>query len=456
MTDKVKIIKYAPPPSDLPIYGQVNSEEEVCFFGRTNYESELESKRYVFGIKRNDRRRHFYIIGKSGVGKSKMLELMIRQDIAFGHGLCLMDPYGDIIENILDFIPENRIKDVVLINPSDINWPTSFNPLRNIAPEMKHQTTHGLIEIIKKQFGASWTPCLEHVFRFTCLALLDYPDATMRGIILMLTNGNYRKKIANHIQDEMVKRFWEIEFADWSEKFDTEAIIPLVDKLGQFSSNPLLRHIFSQKENKIDFEKIMEERKILLINLSKGKLGEENASFFGSIFVSKIYQVGMARANMKENAKKDFYFYIDEFYNVVTDNFINILTEARKYGLCLTLAHQYRGQLNSEVMATIMGNIGTTVIFRLGGEDAAAFEKEMTPIFRAKDMINLGIQEFYVKMTINGDTADPFSAETLKVLEPTHSSYKEKIIEYNRQNYCAPIEEVKRKILEEDSLISAE
>lgn len=456
MTDKVKIIKYAPPPSDLPIYGQVNPEEEVCFFGRTNYESEFESKRYVFGIKKNDRRRHFYVIGKSGVGKSKMIELMIRQDIALGHGLCLMDPHGDIIGNILDFIPENRIKDVILIDPSDINWPISFNPLRNIASEMKHQVTQGLIEIVKKQFGDNWTPRLEYVFRFTCLALLDYPDVTMRGMILMLTNGNYRRKVVKYVQDEMVKRFWAIEFADWSEKFDTEAIIPLVNKLSQFLSNPLLRHIFSQKENKVYFEKIMEERKIILINLSKGKLGEENSSFFGSIFVAKFYQAGMTRANMKENAKKDFYFYIDEFYNVVTGAFINILTEARKYGLCLTLVHQYRGQLNSEVMATIMGNIGTTVIFRLGGEDAAAFEKEMTPIFKAKDMINLGIQEFYVKMTIDGDTADPFSAETLKVLEPTHPSYKGKIIEYNRQNYCAPIEEVKRKISEEDSLISTE
>jgi type IV secretory pathway TraG/TraD family ATPase VirD4 len=384
-----------------------------------------------------------------------MLELMIRQDIAFGHGLCLMDPHGDVIDNILDFIPENRIKDVVLIDPSDTAWPVSFNPLQNVAFEMKHQVTQGLIEVMERQFGANWTPRLEHVFRFTCLALLDYPVATMRGMILLLTDRNYRQKVTEYIQDEMVKRFWAIEFADWSEKFDTEAIIPLVNKLSQFLSNPLLRYIFGQQENKVDLEKIMNERKILLINLSKGKLGEENSSFFGSMFVTKIYQAGMARAAMRESERSDFYFYVDEFYNVVTDTFINILTEARKYGLCLTLAHQYRGQLKPEVMATILGNAGTTAIFRLGGDDAAAFEKEMTPVFKAKDMINLGMQEFYIKMTIDGGVGDPFSAETLKVLATPHPSYKGEIIEVNHQRYCVPIEEVKRKIIEEDSLISA-
>ncbi len=453
-SDKVKIIKYAAPPTDLPIYTQVDPKE-VCFFGRTNYESEFESKKYVFGIKRNDRRRHMYIIGKSGVGKTKLMELLIRQDIVNGHGLCLMDPHGDVIETTLDFIPENRIKDVVLIDPSDIHWPASFNPLKNIVPEMKHQVTQGLIEVMEKQFGANWTPRLEHVFRFTCLALLDYPGATMRGMISMLTDRNYRQKATEYIEDEMVKRFWAIEFADWSEKFDTDAIIPLVNKLGQFLSNPLLRYVFGQQENKIDIEKIMNERKILLINLSKGKLGEENSSFFGSMFVTKIYQAGMTRASIKESERRDFYFYVDEFHNVVTDTFINLLTESRKYGFALTLAHQYRAQLKTEVLATIMGNVATTIVFRLGGDDAFALEKEMTPVFKAKDMINLGMREFYIKMTIDGNTADPFSAETLKVLAATHPSYKDRIIEFNRQTYCAPIEEVKRKIAEEETLISA-
>jgi len=453
MNDRVKIIKYAPPPTDLPIYSQIDPKD-VCFFGRTNYESEFESKKYIFGIKRNDRRRHMYLIGKSGVGKSKLLELLIRQDIANGHGLCLMDPHGDVIDNVLDFIPENRIQDVVLIDPSDMNWPASFNPIINVAPEMKHQVTQGLIEVMEKQFGANWTPRLEHVFRFTCLALLDYPYATMRGMLSILSDRNYRQKVVEYIQDEMVKRFWAIEFADWSEKFDTEAIIPLVNKLGQFLSNPLLRYVFGQQENKVDIEKIMNEQKILLINLSKGKLGEENSSFFGSMFVTKIYQAGMARAAMRESARKDFYLYVDEFQNVVTDTFVNILAEARKYGLALTVAHQYRAQIKTEVIATIMGNVATIIVFRLGGDDALSLEKEMTPVFKAKDMINLGMQEFYVKMTVDGNTADPFSAETLKIMPPTHSSYRERIIEFNHKTYCEPLEEVKRKIAEEEMLIS--
>ena len=277
---KIKIIKYAPPPPELPVYKKV--DPRLCsFFGRTNYEAALEEKKFIFGIKRADRRRHLYIIGKSGVGKSKMLELLIRQDIAYGHGVCLIDPHGDLIDDILDFIPKTRIQDVILINPSDTAYPVSFNPLKNIDPELKHQITQGLIEVLKKQFGANWTPRLEHVFRFTSLALLDYPEATMRGMISMLTDREYRQRVIEYIEDDMVRRFWAIEFADWSEKFDTEAIIPLVNKLGQFLSNPLLRNIFGQKENKIDFEEIMNKQKILLVSLSKGKLGEENAIFFG-------------------------------------------------------------------------------------------------------------------------------------------------------------------------------
>ncbi len=454
MEEKLKIIKYAPPPSDLPVYGQTDPKE-VCFFGRTNYESEFEIKKYIFGIKRVDRRRHMYIIGKSGVGKTKFLELLLRQDISYGHGVCLMDPYGDVIDNILDFIPENRIKDVILVDPSDINWPVSFNPLKNVEPEMKHQATQGLIEILKKQFGANWTPRLEHVFRFTCLALFDYPEATMAGMISILTDKNYRQKVMEYIQDEMVKRFWAVEFADWSEKFDTEAITPLVDKLGQFLSNPSLRYIFGQQENKINIAKIINDKKILLINLSKGKLGEENSSFFGSMFIAKIYQAGATRASMKESERKDFYLYIDEFQNVATDTFINILSESGKYGLALTIAHQYRAQLQPQILATIMGNVATGVVFRVGGDDAFSMEKEMTPVFKAKDMLNLGVREFYIKMMIDGGIADPFSAETLKILPSNHQSYRIQIIEFNHQNYCSSLEEVKKEITEKDFLISS-
>lgn len=451
---KIQTIKYAPPPPELPIYGQA-SPKDTSFFGRTNYVAALEEKKYIFGIKRIDRRRHLYIVGKSGVGKSKLLELLIRQDIAYGHGLCFIDPHGDVIEAILNFVPENRTEDVVIIDPSDGEYPVSFNPLANVDLGFKHQLTQALIEVMEKQFGTNWTPRLEHVFRFTCLALLDYPRATMRGMISMLTDRNYRQGVVEYIKDELVKRFWAIEFADWSEKFGTDAIIPLVNKLSQFLSEPMLYNIFSQEENKIDIEKLMQEKKIILINLARGRLGKENSSFFGSMFIAKIKQAGMARARLPEKERTDFYLYIDEFHNLATETFENILSDARKYGLCLTIAHQYVGQLTPRVHAAVLGNVGNIIVFRVGGEDAVKLKPEMAPVFDVKDMINLGMQEFFVKMTIDGETYDPFSAETLKVMSPPHPSYRQRIIEASRAKYSISVDAARKLIAERKSAIFA-
>jgi len=451
-SNRVQIIKYGPPPPELPVFGKVDPEE-ASFIGRTNYVAALEEKKFIFGIKRVDRRRHLYIIGKSGVGKTKLLELMLRQDVTYGQGLCLIDPHGDVIDAMLDYIPKERIDDVCIIDPSDIDFPASFNPLANVDPMFKFQLTQGLIEVLQKQFGANWTPRLEHVFRFTCLALLDYPYATMRGMISMLTDRNYRQKVVEYIKDDMVKRFFAIEFADWSEKFDTDAIIPLVNKLGQFLSDPLLRNIFGQKQNKIDISKLMNEQKIIFINLSKGRIGEENSSFFGSMFLTKIKQAGMERASMPEHERKDFYIYVDEFQNIVTQTFENILSEARKYGLNLTVAHQYVGQINPKIYQAILGNTGSIISFRVGGEDAVKLKPEFEPLFGVKDMINLAVGEFYIKMTIDGESYDPFSAETLKVLPPTHPSYKDEIIAASRAKYSIPKGDAQKLIVEEESTI---
>ncbi|MFA6251466.1 MAG: DUF87 domain-containing protein [Candidatus Paceibacterota bacterium] len=450
--NKIQIIKYAPPPPDLPTLGK-SDPSEVVFIGRTNYVAALEEKKFVFGIKRIDRRRHMYIIGKSGVGKSKLLELMIRQDIAYGQGVCVIDPHGELIDDILNFMPKERIEDVCIIDPGDIDYPSSFNPLSNIDPAFKHQLTQGLIEVLRKQFGANWTPRLEHVFRFTTLALLDYPHATMRGMISMLTDRNYRQKVVEYIEDDMVKRFWAIEFADWSEKFDTDAIIPLVNKLGQFLSDPMLRNIFGQKENKIDLEKLMNEQKILLINLSKGKIGEENSSFFGAMFLTKIKQAGMARAKLEPQDRHDFYLYVDEFHNIVTDTFENILSEARKYGINLIVAHQYVGQLLPKVEQAVLGNTGSIITFRVGGDDAVKLKSDFAPIFEVKDMINLGVGEFFIKMTIDGESYDPFSAETLRVLPATHPSYRQEAIDASRRKYAILAGEAQRLIAEEEATI---
>jgi hypothetical protein len=453
--NKIQIIKYSPPPPELPVFGK-EDPKDVSFIGRTNYVAALEEKKFIFGIKRSDRRRHLYVVGKSGVGKTKLLELMVRQDIAYGHGLCLIDPHGETVEAILEFVPENRIEDVVVIDPADIAYPVSFNPLANVDPNFRHQLTQGLIEVMEKQFGANWTPRLEHIFRFTVLALLDYPSATMRGMIFMLTDRNYRQNVIEYIEDDMVRRFWAIEFADWSEKFDTDAIIPLVNKLSQFLSDPMLRNIFGQKENKVDLERLIEDKKIILINLSKGRLGEENASFFGSMFITKIKQAGVARATLAEKDRHDFYLYVDEFHNLVTETFENILSEARKYGLCLTVAHQYVGQLLPRVMSAVLGNVGSIIIFRVGGDDAVKLKPEMAPVFDAKDMINLGVREFYIKMTIDGGSYDPFSAETLAVMPPPHRSFKSEIVAASRRKYAIAVDAAKKLIQEEERTIIAE
>jgi hypothetical protein len=436
--NKVQIIKYAPPPPDLPIYGRLDPRD-VTYIGRTNYVAALEEKKFIFGFKRADRRRHVYIIGKPGVGKSKLQELMIRQDIAYGYGVCLVDPHGDAIRSILDFIPAERVDDVCVIDPTDSDFPVSFNPLTDVDPTFKHQLTQGFVEILHKQFGSNWTPRLEHVFRFTTLALLDFPEATMKGMISMLTEKEYRTQVIGYIKDDIVRRFWEVEFDDWAHKFDTDAIIPLVNKLSQFLSDPLLRNIFGQKENKINMEEMMNEKKIILINLAKGKIGEENSSFFGAMFLTKIKQAGMARMNLSEREKNDFYLYLDEFHTIATDAFETILSEARKYGVSLTLSHQYAGQLTPKIQAAVLGNVGSILTFRLGGEDALKLKPEFSPVFDVKDMINLGVGEFYIKMAIDGQSYDPFSAETLRVLEPTHSSYRERILESSRAKYSIAI-----------------
>jgi hypothetical protein len=291
------------------------------------------------------------------------------------------------------------------------------------------------------------------VFRFTTLALLDYPHATMRGMISMLTDRNYRQKVVEYIEDDMVKRFWAIEFADWSEKFDTDAIIPLVNKLGQFLSDPMLRNIFGQKENKIDLEYLMNNQKLVFINLSKGRIGEENSSFFGSMFITKIKQAGMARAKIPERERHDCYLYVDEFQNVVTETFENILSEARKYSLNLTVAHQYVGQLLPRVMAAVLGNVGSMITFRVGGDDAVKLKPEFAPVFDVKDMINLGVGEFYIKMTIDGESYDPFSASTLRVLPSPHRTFKNEIYAASRKKYAISADAAKKLIQEEEATI---
>lgn len=435
---KITAAKYAPPPSALPVYRQVDPAT-VTFVGKTNYEAPLTSKKFIFGITRKDRRDHVYVIGKAGMGKSHLLETMIRQDIAYGYGVCVIDPDGELVRRLVDFVPEERVEDVLLIDFSRENHSIRFNPLKGVQDELQHHIAQGFVEVMERRFDQKhWTSQMETVLRSTVLAVLDFPDSTIQTIVDVLTDADFRARVVERCNDEMVRRFFTVEFESWrrqSERFVSEVVVPLVHKLNLFLSARSLKAMFSNPENSIDFFELMRERRIVLINLAKGKLGDEHASFLGSLFITKIRQAVISRASLPERERKDFYLYVDEFHSLVAASFVNLFTEARKAGLSITVSHQYIAQLHPGVFASILGSIANFIFFRLGGDDAAHLEPEMAPVFKAKDMINLGVREFYIKEMIDGHTYDPFSAETLNVLPPPHRSFREEIIEASRKKY---------------------
>ncbi|MFN8392432.1 MAG: type IV secretory system conjugative DNA transfer family protein [Bdellovibrionota bacterium] len=428
------------PPTDLPTN---RNDENISFIATTNF----RDQRVAFGIKRSDRRRHLYVLGKSGSGKSKLLELLIKNDLETGKGVGVLDPHGDLVDNILTYIPKNRIKDVVLFDPSDLQYPASFNPLEQVPEHLKMRVTIGFIEIFKKLFGSNWSPRLEHVLRYTTLALLDTPGTTILSILKMLTDKNYRQMIVRNIQDNVVKNFWVNEFASWSEKFDNEAITPLLNKVGQFVATNMIRNIVGQPKNLFNFREIMDSRKILLMKISKGILGEENASLLGAIAVTKVYQAAMSRADTAENNRVDFYFYVDEFHNFATDTFDEILSEARKYRLNLTIANQFLGQLDAKIRKTVFGNVGSLISFRVGGEDAGIVSAEFNPRFSERDIINLGVRDFCVKMSIDGEIKEAFSGRTLPIQVP-EQHFSDECVAFSRSHYSRPLEEV-RTILQQ-------
>jgi len=426
------------PPKELPTD---QNDEDISFFGATNF----RDQRIPFGIKRQDRRRHLYCVGKSGSGKSKMIQLLVKTDLEQGHGVGVLDPHGDLVDEILTLVPKHRVKDVVLFDPSDLEYPPSFNPLEQVPEELKMRVTIGFIEIFKKLFGSNWSPRIEHVLRYTTLALLDSPDTTVLSILKMLTDKNYRQLIVRNIQDNVVKNFWVNEFAAWSEKFDNEAITPLLNKVGQFVATNMIRNIVGQPINRFDFRSIMDERKILLMKISKGMLGEENAALLGAIAITKIYQAAMSRADIPERERIDYYFYVDEFHNFATDTFDEILSESRKYRLNLVLANQFLGQLDEKIRKTVFGNVGSLASFRVGGEDAQIMAGEYAPRFDERDIINLGVRDFCIKMSIDGEIHDAFSGRTLQMNLP-EENYAWECIEYSRRTYSRPLAEVKETL----------
>ncbi len=421
------------------------NDNDITLFAKTNF----RNREVVFGIKRDDRRRHMYIIGKTGMGKTTLIENMVIQDIQAGQGVAFVDPHGDSVEKVLDYIPANRINDVVYLNPADTDFPIAFNPLEFVGEKYKHLVASGLMGVFTKIWAGVWSARMEYILNNTILALLDSPGNTLLGIARMLVNKTYRKKIVDNIKDPVVKSFWVDEFANYNDKFRNEAIAPIQNKVGQFLSSAIIRNMVGQTKSSIDLREIMDSKKILLINLSKGRIGEDNSALLGAMLITKIQLAAMSRVDIPEPERSDFYLYVDEFQNFATESFANILSEARKYRLNLIVAHQYIGQLvqekNTVVRDAIFGNVGTMICFRVGADDAEFLEKEFDPTYLLNDLVNLTKYHVYLKLMINGVSSTPFSATTLPPIgEPTQN--EQKVIQVSRERYANKRETVEEKI----------
>ena len=402
------------------------TKEETTYLAKTNFRGSEK----IFGIKPSDRRQHMYIIGKTGTGKTALLTNLAIQDIAAGRGICVVDPHGEFVESLIPKIPESRIKDVIYFNPVDIDHPIGFNVLEVIDPQYKHLVASSLMGIFTKIWANVWSARMEYILNNCILALLETPGTTLLGIPRILTDNDYRQKIVANIKDPVVKAFWIHEYEGWREQFRNEAIVPIQNKVGQFLSTSLIRNIVGQTKSTINIQDIMNNKKILLINVSKGRIGEDNSALLGAMFITKIQLAAMERVRIPEEQRNDFYLYVDEFQNFATESFADILSEARKYRLNLILGHQYIGQLLTEtstkVRDAIFGNVGTMIVFRVGATDAEFLEKELEPEFNPQDMINLPNYNIYLKLMVNGVTSRPFSAITLPpfsttVITPTAS-----------------------------------
>jgi hypothetical protein len=421
--------------------------DDITLFARTNF----RDKRVPFGIKRDDRRKHMYLIGKTGMGKSTMMENMVIQDIINGEGVALVDPHGDLVAKVLDFIPSNRVNDVIYFNPSDMEFPIAFNILESVDNRYKHLVASGLMGVFTKIWADMWSARMEYILNNAILALLDSPGNTLLGIARILIDKKYRKKIVDNVKDPMVRSFWVDEYANWSEKYRTEAIAAIQNKIGQFLSSGIIRNIVGQPRSTLDLREVMDNRKILLLNLSKGSVGEDNSALLGAMLITKLQLAALSRVDVLEEERKDFYLYVDEFQNFATDSFATILSEARKYRLNLIIGHQYIGQLvqerNTKVRDAVFGNVGTIVAFRIGAADAEFMEKEFMPQFTENDLVNLPKHNIMLKLMINGVASDPFTAETLppSLNDPTGNA--EKIIRVSRERYANPIADVETKIL---------
>jgi hypothetical protein len=428
------------PPQNLPIRESADGED-LSIIGKTNFRGEEK----VFGIKIPDRALHMYAIGKTGTGKSTLLKFLAIDDVNKGRGLAIVDPHGDLIQDVLEYIPENRLDDVVYFSPADSKHPVGFNLLENTDPEYKNIIASGIVGVFKKIFGESWGPRLEYILRNVILGLLDYQKATLLSVLRVLTDTKFRREVVATIKDPVIKDFFINEFERYDQKFRTEAVAPIQNKVGQFLSSTTIRNIVGQESSTIDVRKIMDEGKILLIDLSIGKIGEDNSTLLGSLMITKIQMAAMSRADTPKDERKPFYLYVDEFQNFATDSFAVILSEARKYGLNLFVTNQYIAQMPENVADAVFGNVGTLITFRVGAKDAEFLSREFVPVFEPNDLSNLNNYNIYLKMSIEGVTSSPFSAQTLLPMNEPHNLV-EQAIEKSRIKYSKPREEVEEFI----------
>jgi len=423
--------------------GKTNAiEEEVCAFAQTNYRNQLRR----FGIKTDDRRRHMYVIGKTGMGKTTMMENMVLSDIYKGNGIGIVDPHGDFAEKIINYIPTNRINDVVYFNPCDVEYPIGFNILEVNSEEQKHLVASGLMGIFKKIWPDVWSSRMEYILNNTILALLDYPGSTLLGINRLLSDKDYRRKVVKQLKDPVVKAFWQTEFASYNDRYAQEAVAPIQNKIGQFLSASVIRNMVAQVKSTINIREIMDSGKILIMNLSKGRIGEDNSRLLGGMLITEIQLAAMERVDMPENERKDFFLYVDEFQNFASPSFANILSEARKYRLSLIMAHQYVAQLDELVSDAVFGNVGTIVTFRVGAADAEILAKEFAPVFIEQDIVNLSKYKILLKLMIDGVSSHPFASMTMPPIgSPTGSA--EKVIRVSRERYARHRDIIADKIL---------
>jgi len=408
--------------------------KDITFFAKTNFRN--EDKR--FGIKIEDRRKHIYIVGKTGMGKTNLLETMAISDIQSGKGVCILDPHGEFAEKMLDYVPRSRINDVFYFNPADLDYPVSFNLFEKVEPHYQHLVASGIMEVFKRIWkDISWGPRLEYILRNCILTLLEHPQTTLLDVQKLLVNEDYRKRLVSKIKDPVLKNFWQNEFENYPDRFQKEAISPIQNKVGQFTATLLIRNIVGQTKTSFNLREVMDKEKVLIVNLSKGKTGEDNSQLLGAMMITKLYLAAMSRVDVPEEKRKDFFLYCDEFQNFATDSFSSILSEARKYRLNLVIAHQYIDQLTEKLKDSVFGNVGTIISFRVGPEDSKYLEGEFNPPFERSDLVSLPKYHIYLKLMVDGTTSYPFSAITFPSSQIGRvKKNKEKIIKVSRRFYA--------------------